>query len=183
MLIIVVLIHLFLFASMFIIKNVVLTRKSKRSIRGKNKEAIISIILFNITIFVSIASLLSEYLNTLFIPLSLSNSDIILVIGILLLFASLIISLMALLQMRDSWRVGIIEGEKTKLVTNGIFRISRNPYFVSYIFLFLGYILLISNIMVIVLSLLSFVSIHKMILKEEQHLKSIHGATSRRSLR
>jgi len=177
MLIIIVIVHLVLFVSMFFIKNVLLTRKSKKSIRGKNKEAVLSIILINITIYVSIASILSEYLNSLFIPINFSNSSIFIFIGILFLFLSLIISLLALLQMKDSWRVGIIEGEKTELVTTGIFGISRNPYFVSYIFLFVAYILLISNLFVIALSLLSFFSIHKMILKEEQHLESLHGAS------
>ena len=70
MLIIVVLVHLFLFVSMFIIKNVVLTKKSKKSIRGKNKEAVFSIffmvILFEL-IWTVIFILGKDFLPTLFI--------------------------------------------------------------------------------------------------------------------
>jgi protein-S-isoprenylcysteine O-methyltransferase Ste14 len=77
--------------------------------------------------------------------------------------------------MRDSWRVGIKEDDKTDLIIGGIFKITRNPYFLSYIFLFLAYILLVANILVIISSLLAFISIHKMIMKEEEYLEALHG--------
>jgi len=92
-----------------------------------------------------------------------------------LLFLNLIISFLALIQMRDSWRVGIKEDDKTDLIISGIFKITRNPYFLSYIFLFLAYILLVANVLVIISSLLAFISIHKMIMKEEKYLEALHG--------
>lgn len=77
--------------------------------------------------------------------------------------------------MKESWGVGIKEGEKTELITNGIYGLSRNPYFLSYIVLFIAYILLIPNAAVIIFSILSIISIHKMILKEELFLEALHG--------
>jgi protein-S-isoprenylcysteine O-methyltransferase Ste14 len=77
--------------------------------------------------------------------------------------------------MRDSWRIGIIEGEKTELVTDGIFSISRNPYFLSGIIQFIAYIFLIKNLVVIIFCLLSILLIHKMVIKEETFLESLHG--------
>lgn len=77
--------------------------------------------------------------------------------------------------MRDSWRVGIKEDDKTELINSGIFRITRNPYFLSYIILFLAYILLVANVLIIISSLISFISIHKMIMKEEKYLEALHG--------
>lgn len=74
--------------------------------------------------------------------------------------------------MKESWRIGVKEGEKTELITTGIFALTRNPYFLSYIFLFVAYILLISNAAVV---LFSIVSIHKMILKEELFLEALQG--------
>lgn len=171
----IMLVHLFLFVFMFVLKNIVLIKESGQSIIGKNTEAKISIVLFNITIFVAITSVLSEDFYNYFFPIGFPQKEIFVVMGILLLGLCLIISFLALLQMRDSWRVGIIEGDKTSLITGGIFSKTRNPYFISYILLFVGYIFLIPNLLVIILSLLSFVSIHKMILKEEQHLQSLHG--------
>ena len=167
--------HLFLLESMFFIKNIVLSKKLKGSVRGKNKEASISILLFTITIVIAISSLLSEYLNELFIPIPILSNDYIIYTGMFLLCLNLIISLLALIQMRDSWRVGIKEDDKTELINVGIFRITRNPYFLSYIILFLAYILLVANVLIIISSLISIISIHKMIMKEEKYLEALHG--------
>jgi protein-S-isoprenylcysteine O-methyltransferase Ste14 len=167
--------HLFLFESMFFIKNIILSKKLKGSVRGKNKEASISILLFTVTIIIAISSLLSEYLNNLFIPVPVLSNDYIIYIGMFLLCLNLIISLLALIQMRDSWRVGIKEDDKTELINVGIFRITRNPYFLSYIVLFLAYILLVANVLIIISSLISIISIHKMIMKEEKYLEALHG--------
>ena len=172
---IIIISHLFLFESMFFIKNIVLSKKLKGSVRGKNKEASISIFLFSATIIIAISSLLSEYLNELFIPIPILSNDYIIFIGMFLLFLNLIISFLALIQMRDSWRVGIKEDDKTELINGGIFRITRNPYFLSYIVLFLAYILLVANVLIIISSLISFISIHKMIMKEEKYLEALHG--------
>ena len=160
---------------MFFVKNIFLSKKIKRSVRGKNKEATISIILFAVTILIAIASILSGYLNELFIPIPLLSNDYLIFTGIFFLFLNLIISFLALIQMRDSWRVGIKEDDKTDLVIAGIFKITRNPYFLSYIIFFLAYILLVANVLIIIFSLLSFISIHKMIMKEEKYLEELHG--------
>ncbi|MDP3684763.1 MAG: isoprenylcysteine carboxylmethyltransferase family protein [Ignavibacteria bacterium] len=172
---IIIISHLFLFELMFIIKNIVLSRKLKGSVRGKNKEASISILLFIVTIIIAITSIFSKNLNDLFIPIPALSNDYIIILGMILLFLNLIISFYALIQMRDSWRVGIKENDKTELVNSGIFRITRNPYFLSYIVLFLAYILLAANILLIISSSFAIISIHKMILKEEKYLETIHG--------
>ena len=173
---IIIIIHLFLFQSMFFIKNIILSKKLKGSVRGKNKEASIAIILFTVIIIIAIISVLSEHLNELFIPIPFFANDFLIFIGIFLLFLNLVISFLALVQMRDSWRVGIKENDKTDLIISGIFRITRNPYFLSYIFLFLAYMILIANVLIIIFSLLAFISIHKMIIKEEKYLEALHGA-------
>lgn len=172
---VVIISHLFLFESMFFIKNIVLSKKLKGSVRGKNKEASISIVLFTVTIIIAITSLLSAYMNELFIPIPVLANDYFVFIGMFMLFLNLIISFLALIQMRDSWRVGIKEEEKTDLIISGIFKVTRNPYFVSYIVLFLAYILLVANVLIIISALLSFFSIHKMIMKEEKYLETLHG--------
>lgn len=172
---IIIISHLILFESMFFIKNILLSKKLKDSVRGKNKEASISIFLFSVTIIIAISSILSEYLNELFIPIPILSNDYIIFIGMFLLFLNLIISFLALIQMRDSWRVGIKEDDKTELINSGIFRITRNPYFLSYIVLFLAYILLVANVLLIISSLIAIISIHKMIMKEEKYLEAVHG--------
>jgi len=172
---IIIISHLFLFESMFIIKNIILSKKLKGSVRGKNKEASYSILLIAVTIIIAITSLFAENLNELFIPVSFLKNDYTIFIGMFLLFLNLIISFLALIQMRDSWRVGIKEDDKTELIKDGIFGITRNPYFLSYIVLFLAYILLVANILLIISSLIAIYSIHRMIMKEEEYLEALHG--------
>lgn len=46
-----------------------------------------------------------------------------------------------------------------------------------HLFLFVAYILLNPNVVVIALFLISIYFIHKMILKEEQHLELLHGVS------
>ena len=43
--------------------------------------------------------------------------------------------------MRDSWRAGISETDKTELVTEGIYQISRNPAFLRFDLLHIGILL------------------------------------------
>lgn len=43
--------------------------------------------------------------------------------------------------MRDSWRAGISETDKTELVTEGIYQISRNPAFLGFDLLYIGILL------------------------------------------
>jgi len=79
--------------------------------------------------------------------------------------------------MKDSWRVGIIEDDKTELVTTGIYKYSRNPYFLSYILLFISYTFILANLALVILTLLSLLSIHLLILREEKYLLKLHGGS------
>ena len=40
-----------------------------------------------------------------------------------------IVLVISVLTMKDSWRAGVSETDKTELVTDGIYQISRNPAF------------------------------------------------------
>ena len=77
--------------------------------------------------------------------------------------------------MRNSWRVGIKYDQKTDLVTHGIYRLSRNPYFLSYNILIFGYILIFPSMLLIVLYVGLVITFHAMILEEEIYLEAVHG--------
>jgi protein-S-isoprenylcysteine O-methyltransferase Ste14 len=96
-------------------------------------------------------------------------------IALIFIFINIIISAASLLNMKDSWRVGVIENQKTKLIENGIYKFSRNPYFLSYIFMFIAYTVMLQNIILFCLSVIGILSIHSMIIKEESYLLRIHG--------
>lgn len=78
----------------------------------------------------------------------------------------------AVLQMRDSWRAGIASGEKTELVTSGIYSISRNPAFVGFDLTYIGLLLCFANWLHLVVVVCTVVIFHLQILQEERFLLS-----------
>jgi len=169
----VILIHQIVFQGMFVIKNIVLEKKLGKPIRGNNREANFSIaliILFiTVSLVISILRLPIGEAQVLGDPLSM-------IIGLVLLLLNLTISAASLLNLKDSWRVGILKDQNTELISSGIYRFTRNPYFLSYMIMFIAYTVILQNIMLIVLTVFAFLLIHKMILKEEEYLYSVHGA-------
>ena len=127
---IIIVLHQLIFQGMFLMKNTFLSRKIEKKIHGKNIEALISIGFFSI--FISIALGLSFFQQPLG-TVNLINSFVSKSFGIVLLFLNLIISASSLIDLNDSWRVGVIEEQKTILVTTGIYRFTRNPYFVYFV--------------------------------------------------
>ncbi len=169
---IIILIHQILFQGMFITKNIVLGKKIKKQICGNNFEAKISIIYFSSLII--IAFIFSFY-NISFGRLILPGESIVTVAGLTLVILSLVISAASLINLGDSWRIGVIEDQKTEFVTSGICRYTRNPYFLSYLLMFAAYTILLQNIILLGPSIIAIFFVHNMILKEEKYLMSIHA--------
>lgn len=96
-------------------------------------------------------------------------------IGWGLLLLSLVLVWAAQSQMANSWRIGIDEKNKTELVTNGLFSISRNPIFLGIMIANIGLILIIPNAFTLLIVTLSMVSINTQIRLEEAFLESRHG--------
>lgn len=171
-LLLVILLHQILFQLMFVAKNLILKKKIGKAIRGKNKEATYSIIFF--IIFISL-SIVFTFVNIPLLKFKIINSNFVFIVSNLLLVTNLLISAAALVHLKDSWRVGVLEDEKTDLVTDGIYRISRNPYFLSYIIMFFAYAILLQNILLFGLLFIGIIFIHNMIKKEEEFLVKQHG--------
>lgn len=96
-------------------------------------------------------------------------------VGWSLLLLSLILVWVAQSQMANSWRIGIDEKNKTELVTNGLFSVSRNPIFLGVMIANLGLMLIIPNAFTLLIVSLSTVSINTQIRLEEVFLKRSHG--------
>ncbi len=96
-------------------------------------------------------------------------------VGLVLIHISLIWIAIAQYQMSNSWRIGIDEKNKTDLVTNGIFSISRNPIFLGMIISVLGIFLIIPNAVNFFTALATYFIIHIQIRLEEVFLQSQHG--------
>ena len=87
------------------------------------------------------------------------------------LIISLIVVWIAQSQMANSWRIGIDEKNKTKLITKGLFSISRNPIFLGIMFANIGLFLVIPNAFTLLVISLSTTSINTQIRLEEAFLK------------
>ena len=168
-----ILLHQLLFQGMFFAKNISLKRKLRVPIRGFNLEANLSIAFFVFFIAVAIYLSLSgnSAIENSIVPTSMSN-----LCGVVLMLANLAIGWAALKHLGDSWRVGVIEQQTTALVDSGIYRFSRNPFFVAYLFMFAAYTVLLHSLALLLLSMLGFGMVHSMVTREEKYLQVVHGS-------
>lgn len=94
----------------------------------------------------------------------------------MLFFVGLFGTLAAQLTMGDSWRIGVNEHEKTRLVTGGPFAVVRNPIFTAMIPAILGLALLIPNIVALAGFVALVLAVEMQVrLVEEPYLLRTHG--------
>lgn len=87
-----------------------------------------------------------------------------------------LIFLLSILCMKDSWRAGIPDKDKTELVTRGIYRYSRNPAFLGFDLMYVGVLLMYGNLLTLGFSVFAVVMLHLQILQEERYLAGTFGA-------
>ena len=170
--VLIILIHQTIFQGMFFSKNILLRRRLGIPSRGRNREATMSVVFFALFIIISI---LFGLFNTPFGTFNLLTRTTALTIALMLLAMNLLVGAASLIGLKDSWRVGVLEEQRTDLIEGGIYRFSRNPYFLSYLIMFAAYTILLQNIILFILSLVGFAMIHLMVLKEEKYLTALHG--------
>ncbi|WP_024832470.1 methyltransferase family protein [Ruminiclostridium josui] len=95
--------------------------------------------------------------------------------GILITALGSGIFILAIVFMKTSWRVGIDKSSQTTLLTNGIYKYSRNPAFVGFNLMFLGVFLSYSNIITLGIWFINIIAFHLLILQEEKHLSTVFG--------
>ena len=94
--------------------------------------------------------------------------------GVIIGIIAVVFFALATITMKNSWRVGIPE-EKTMLITNGIYKWSRNPAFVGFDLLYLSVCLMFFNIPLALVSVWAAVMLHLQILQEEEHMYRMFG--------
>lgn len=95
-------------------------------------------------------------------------------IGIALVGVAVFIT--AMVYMKTSWRAGVDASQRTVLVKNGIYSISRNPAFLGFDLFYVGFVLAFPNPIQIIFTLLCVVVLHLQILEEEKFLPTVFGA-------
>ncbi|EOS76370.1 hypothetical protein C819_01627 [Lachnospiraceae bacterium 10-1] len=98
------------------------------------------------------------------------------VIGAVMSVAGTIVFIAAVRTMRDSWRAGVSKTDKTELITNGIYQISRNPAFLGFDLLYIGTLLMFFNWILCVLTVFAVIMYHLQIVSvEEEFLLAAFG--------
>lgn len=95
--------------------------------------------------------------------------------GVVLISAGFLVFIAALAAFGRSWRVGIDNKNPGRLVTEGIFRLTRNPVFLFVDCYFIGTFLVYPNLFFLMFAAACATGIHFQVLQEEQFLLKQYG--------
>lgn len=95
--------------------------------------------------------------------------------GVLCCLAGLTLLLLSLVSFGKSFRIGIDQDRPDKLVTTGVFAISRNPIYVAFWLVLLGQFLLFSNLIPLIYLMAATLLFHRQILREEEFMRRHYG--------
>lgn len=155
-----------------------LTSQKKRGIKtnqlGKGNKPLRTVViekLLNLSsISIVIVILVSVILNT-----STYDNQLVRGSGLVLLGVGTCIFIIAMITMKDNWRAGIPEKDKTEMVTKGIYKLSRNPAFLGFDLTYIGACLSFGNIVVFIMAVFTILMMHLQILEEEKFLEVTFG--------
>jgi protein-S-isoprenylcysteine O-methyltransferase Ste14 len=103
------------------------------------------------------------------------HSSIIAWLGVLFCVAGLVLLLWSLVSFGQSFRVGIDAEHPDRLVTSGVFAISRNPIYVAFGLILIGQFLIFPNWILLIYLVAGFWLFNRQILREEVYLKEHYG--------
>jgi len=92
-------------------------------------------------------------------------------IGVGLCFIGLLVLFLSLVSFGRSFRVGIDVDQPDKLVTTGIFAISRNPIYVGFALVLVGQFLVFPNWVPLVYLAAALLLFHRQVLREESFMR------------
>ena len=140
---------------------------------GKDKVGVVKFI----EITMKLAAVLVFAANLVGIIIGTSYSPaVVRTIGVLISIIGTIIFITAVYTMRGSWRAGVSKTDKTELITDGIFQISRNPAFLGFDLLYIGILLQFFHWVLCILSVFTIIMYHlQIVCVEEPFLTDTFG--------
>jgi protein-S-isoprenylcysteine O-methyltransferase Ste14 len=99
------------------------------------------------------------------------HSNVIAWIGVGLCFIGLLVLLASLVSFGKSFRVGIDVDQPDKLVTTGIFAVSRNPIYVGFALVLVGQFLVFPNWVPLIYLAAGLLLFHRQVLREESFMR------------
>ncbi len=144
-------------------------RQKKKGIQtdqiGKDKVGFVKFVEVTMkvaAVLVFVAEVVSIFIGTSYVPVAVR------VMGAVMSVAGTIIFIVSVQTMRDSWRAGVPKTDKTELVTNGIYQISRNPAFLGFDLLYIGTLLMFFNWILCILTVFAVIMYHLQIVNVEE---------------
>lgn len=132
---------------------------------GKGKVGFVKFV--EISVKIAAALVCAAGLASIFIGVNHSPVAV-RVIGAAITIVGTAVFIVSVLTMRDSWRAGVSNTDKTELVTNGIYQISRNPAFLGFDLLYIGTLLMFSNSVLCVFTVFAVAMYHLQIVNVEE---------------
>jgi protein-S-isoprenylcysteine O-methyltransferase Ste14 len=109
------------------------------------------------------------------VGIALLQSPTIKILGEAIAVSGLLIFILAFFSFGDSWRIGIDKKTAGRLVTGGIFSISRNPIYVAFDLVFIAVFLMNGTWFFLIFALLAVFAVHGQTLREEAFLAQRYG--------
>ena len=136
-------------------------------------------LLFGVWALFGFVSVFSEYRNA--VPFLIQDfiPDVQKIMAVVLLIPANLIIVPAYLSMGLVTHIGLPSG-KHELRTSGIYKISRNPMYASFVFLNAATFLFLPSILLLVIMLYGMIVHHFIILGEEKYLESAFGEEYRK---
>jgi protein-S-isoprenylcysteine O-methyltransferase Ste14 len=123
-------------------------------------------------------ALLPEWLPSRVLWTGLTG-DLLRMTGAVLLFGGLALLVTAQLDLGASWRIGIEEGARPGLVTSGLYRFCRNPIYLAFAIVMLGYAMLLPTLLSLIMLLATYFGFRQQTLREEEYLMRAYGESYR----
>ena len=168
-----------LFIITFATRNLLVWKRTGQSIRARDRfvaSSVVSSCLCFVVVILSTNESVYHYMGAI----SYMRQPLVSSIGLVFLGFSIILVWIVSAQMKNSWRVGVHEDQKTELIQDGVYAYVRNPYFLSYFILFFDLFLVRPSLVILLLVGVTVFTFHKMILKEEAYLLAAHGVAYRK---
>jgi len=121
--------------------------------------------------------ILSQEIYQWLVPIQYLEKVFLDLIGISIMILGFVICLTAQFYMRSSWRIGIDVDNQVKLITAGVFKYSRNPFFLGTFFSYLGFFLVLPNILSFAVGTVYYFLIQIQVRLEEENLNNKLGST------
>lgn len=132
---------------------------------GKGKTGLVKFV----EVTMKVAAVLVFAVGVVSIFLGISHGGVpVRIMGAAVSAAGTAVFITSVLTMRDSWRAGVPQGDKTELVMGGIYQISRNPAFLGFDLLYIGILLMFFNWALLAATAFAILMYHLQIVNVEE---------------